>query len=190
MAMTDERLASLREVANQPHGMVHTAILSMLTELLDELERLRGEPDKLPLRVEALEGRVFRLAFRIEEWAATATRQSVLNRLSRLEERCAVIDEEKAALQRLCGKVELRAKRQQADAAPSEAVEDVMTKRDPRGDVACACGQPGFRLLIIGKDVGIHCEKCFRKVAIAFYEVKSGDIAGLFRDAEWAFKNV
>ncbi len=110
MAMTDARLAELREVEKQSHSVP----VCLFCEVLDELERLRGVErlmklderladarqsekasvcpesplEAMGLRVEALEGRVFKLASDAElATDGVVTRQTMLNRLSRLEER-------------------------------------------------------------------------------------------------------
>lgn len=149
MAMTDERLAWMREVANQPirdHSTVHAGVLSMLTECLDELEQMRGES------------------------SVTAHDQAILNRLSRLEERVAVIDDEKDTT--------------------AKVVSDVQADRDLRGNVMCSCGRPGLHLRLMGREIGVHCEKCFRAILPMLTHVTDDCIKRLFRDADRAFKNV
>ncbi len=199
MAMTDARLAELRDLAEcgQAHGSSMSISTGVLIELLDELERLREDKRLMTIGVEALQ-------------------QSLLNRLSRLEERMAVIEDEKdtkppdAAPEPLKGRdfplnrefrdtktgtllkvaVEYDKKFNcckgcfyhkidcvgydrplcgatprsdgqgvifvsvEADAAPSEAVEEA----------TCQCGNRTVPYVIRGVELGPLCEACFRLV--------------------------
>ena len=85
MAMSDERLASLRARCDEVESWSQRAAIA---EVLDELDRLRGEKAQPSRADEAIDRRFYWLekeAYRHREVAAT--HQTILDRLLRLEER-------------------------------------------------------------------------------------------------------
>ena len=120
MAVTDERLAELRRMVTGV-GYASHSFRTALASALDELERLRAN------------------TFLPTDDAAAAY-QSLLNRVSRVEQRLVAIEDEQD--EPVVPK----------DASPSDVWE------------TCQCGKPCVRCAIRGVELGPLCETCFRAV--------------------------